>query len=135
MTRKVRFTIRNLFALLVLGAATFGLAACKPNPAPAPPPAFSYDDTHAAIAQFFGPYGPGVQGIAECIAGRESGWNPYAVNGQYRGVFQLGRNFQGTVNFYGGDFFDPYQNTQAARDSFVQRGNFSAFSTARGCGA
>lgn len=53
---------------------------------------------------------------AHCIASRESGYNPYAVNGQYRGVFQLGHNYDGTISVTNdGDVFNPYTNAMAAR--------------------
>ena len=124
---------RNVLAVAAL-LGTVVLVACQPAAPPPPPAPSGSSDLHAIISEVFVPYCAGVVAIADCIAGRESGWNPNATNGQYRGLFQLGANYNATIAFYGGNVFDPRTNAQVARDSYVQRGNFSAFSPAGSCG-
>lgn len=52
--------------------------------------------------------------VAQC----ESGKDPNAVNpnGHY-GLFQLAAHYRPTIDFYGGNVFDPWVNAQVARDS------------------
>jgi hypothetical protein len=108
-----------LLALVVLTAA-----ACGPKPAAGPPPVST-----AAISQAFSPYGPTVVAQATKIARCESGLVPTAGAGRYyQGLFQLGRHIV-AINNYGGNYLDPYQNAQAARDLYVTRGySWSAWS-------
>ena len=119
--------VLGLVAFLVL------LAACRP-PVDPPPPQWSYDDSHAAIAASFPE--PDLQAVAECIAGHESGWWPYSRNGQYRGIFQISeRNYAGTVSVTGDhNLENPYTNAAVARIILDARQNWSAWSTARACG-
>lgn len=120
---------RNLFALLALGAATF--AACTPAPQPFSG-AWSYDDSRIAVDQSFPE--PWLNGTAHCIVERESHYDPNARNGQYRGIFQLGANYDGTLSVTNdGNVWNPYTNAQAARAVLDARGNWSAWSTAGGC--
>ena len=87
------------------------LAGCAPAPEP--------DPSLAAIERHFGHLGDGVVEEAKAVAWCESKWDPNAVNGQYRGLFQLGRYYDSTIAFYGGDPYDPDTNAQAARDGYV----------------
>lgn len=114
------------------------LTACVPRPAsgPAlrpPPVCAKYPNNPAnlvvqtAILNAFGPYGQEVTDQAGRVACCESGWGPQATNGQHRGLFQLGHNYDHTIAFYGGNVFDPFTNAQVARDSWVTRGGWSAF--------
>lgn len=117
------------FVLLVLCAALL-LGACIP---PAPAPRFNHDDGWLAVEQSFADLGPGELAKAHCIASRESGYNPYAVNGQYRGVFQLGHNYDGTISVTNdGDVWNPYTNAMAARVAYDASG-WRPWSTAGGC--
>lgn len=91
-----------------------------------------------AVDQNFADLGPVVLAQAHCIAQRESGYNPYAVNGQYRGIFQLGAHYQGAIAAAAAglgrpaDFFDPYVNAAAAAHVWEQSG-WRPWSTAPGC--
>lgn len=101
------------------------LAACQPTPAPAP----GEDVVHAALAEAFPE--PDLQAKAHSIMHCESGHNVFAVNGQYRGLFQLGYNYNGTISVVGnGDVFDARTNALAARATYDFRGNWSAWSCA-----
>lgn len=101
------------------------LAGCHgPHAAPATPAS-----VRAAIHEAFddmGLYDKAVR-VAYC----ESRLDPNAVSsgGTYVGLFQLGSNYIPTVRFYNGtgDRKDPRGNALAARDSVVQRGDWSAF--------
>lgn len=101
-------------AIVILSVFVF--AACGPD---APPKS----DSEIAIEQAFGHLGPGVVQEAKNVAWCESKWNPNLVYGQYRGLFQLGYNYNATIDFYGGNVFDPYTNAQVARDSYVTNGH------------
>ena len=138
MTRRV---------LLLLAVAACFLAGCRP-PTPPPPPVSSCDDPGARNAQeqFYVDSAlpicaafpePNLHAIALCIAGLESGLFPGSYNprGGYRGVFNLGPNYDGTFSVTGdGDPFNPYTNAAVARIIYDSRGNWSAWSTARSCG-
>ena len=124
--------------LLAACALILTLGACAPAPGGGPtfrppPVCWKYPANPANVAvqlsiqQAFGPYGQAVVDQAGRVACCESGWGPQAVNGQYRGLFQLGYNYNGTIAFYGGAVFDPFTNTQVARDSWVTRGGWAAF--------
>lgn len=115
---------KSRLAILVL-VGGLALSACI---ADAPP---AGGDVHALINQYFGGEAP----TAECIAQHESGFNPNAVNGQYRGIFQLGSNYNGSIAATGsGNVFDPEVNVAVAKQIRDARGNWSAWSTARSCG-
>lgn len=122
---------------LLLASALLVLAACTLPPAP-PAPAYSVADGWAAIDQAFADYGPGVQGTFHCIAERESHHNPAAVNGQYRGILQLGAHYQGALDAAAAtlgrpsDWFDPYVNARAGRIIWEQSGT-RPWSTRGGC--
>lgn len=130
----------RLTRAVLAGVVLILLAGCGPRPAPGPatsppPVCWKYPNNSAnatvqqAILKAFGHLGQGVVNEAGRVACCESGWGPRAVNGQYRGLFQLGSNFNGTIAFYGGDVFNAYTNAQVARDSYIQRGHsWSAFS-------
>ena len=112
--RHTRLVI-SVVALIVL------TAACGPRvgsaPAPTPPPAVAM-----SINQAFGPFGSTVVAQATRVAKCESGWVATAGAGSYyQGVFQLGRHIVAIRN-YGGNFLDPWQNAQAARDLYISRG-------------
>jgi len=118
MKRKSRLAI----LMLVGGLA---LSACI---ADAPP---AGGDVHALIIQYFGLEAP----FADCIAGHESGFNPEARNGQYRGLFQLGSSYNGSIAATGsGNVYDPEVNIAVAKQIRDERGNWSAWSTASACG-
>jgi hypothetical protein len=74
----------------------------------------------AAIHAVFGPLGVADQAVR--VAACESGRNPGADSGTYKGLFQLGPHLAGTVDFYGGDWFDPMTNAQVARDLYLASG-------------
>jgi hypothetical protein len=111
-------------ATAVAGIAVLG-AACGFSPAPAPAPAPA-GNGEAAIREVFGPLG--VADKAVSVASCESGLNPMAgyPNATYKGLFQLGPSIV-AINAYGGDYFDAWQNAQAARDVYLSRGNWSAW--------
>lgn len=97
-------------------------AACRPAVAPAPPlPPRPCIDPHSSVDQAidcaFGSLGLARQDEAHRVAWCESRKNPAATNGQYRGLFQLGSNYDGTIAHYGGNPFDSWVNAQTARDS------------------
>ena len=107
----------------LLLVALFALAGCHGSA----PPRWTHADSERAIREVFAPYGPLLTQQAMNIARCESGLNAYAVNGQYRGLFQLGSNYDHTIRFYGGDVWNPWTSSKVARDSRIQRGNWSAF--------
>lgn len=119
---------------LVLGVAVAALvvvgAACRPGVDPvAPEAAYTSADTWAAIDATFAPYGGQVLWCAREIVWRESGGNPYAINGRYQGAWQMHSGFDGTIANYGAAYgflfpsrMDPYLATWAARDAFVAAG-------------
>ena len=86
--------------------------------APAPTPAVSGPE--AAIHAVFGPLGVADQAVR--VAACESGLNPGADSGTYKGLFQLGPHLAGTVDVYGGNWFDPMTNAQVARDLYLASG-------------
>ena len=100
--------------------------ACGPRLAP-PPPAAPIA-VQMVIQQAFGPYGQHVVNQAYAVSKCESGWVVTAGAGRYyQGLFQLGRHIV-AIRVYGGNFLDPWQNAQAARDLYVSRGrNWSAW--------
>ena len=105
---------RVLIAVLVLVVLT---AACGPRPSAGPPPAVSM-----SINQAFRPFGQGVVDQAFRVAKCESGWVATAGAGRYyQGLFQLGQHVV-AIRSYGGNFLDPWQNAQAARDLYITRG-------------
>jgi hypothetical protein len=108
---------RVVICVLALVAVT---AACGPRPSPPPPsipPAVAM-----SINQAFGPFGQTVVNQAFRVARCESGWVATAGAGSYyQGLFQLGRHIV-AINNYGGNFLDPWQNAQAARDLYYSRG-------------
>lgn len=130
----------TVLAVLLIGLA---ISACRPAPAPAPASSCDdpgarnaqeqfYADSAAAICAAFPE--PNLHAIALCIAGRESGLYPGALNGQYRGIFQLGSNYNGSLAVTGdGDPFNPYTNAAVARIVYDARGGWSAWSTSRSC--
>jgi hypothetical protein len=61
------------------------------------------------------------------ISGCESGHDPYAVLGQYQGLFQLGRYHRGFPEFRGVSPFNPYANAIHAA-MFIARNGESQWS-------
>lgn len=119
----MRFRLLVPCALLL---AALGAACLPPGPS-APPDARPCTETvsvDGAIDCAFAELGLQRQDEAHRVASCESGKNPYATNGQYRGLFQLGYAYNATIAFYGGDVFDPYTNAQAARDSVKNNGGW-----------
>lgn len=74
------------------------------------------------IALAFAEHGPDVQAQAVEVARCESGHDPGATNGQYLGLFQLGRYHYWRIDAYGGRWDDPLQNAQAAADLYAEQG-------------
>jgi hypothetical protein len=112
-------------ALVATGAGCkYEVFGATPRPSAAPAqvvaaaPAISGPE--AAIREVFGPLG--VADMAVSVAACESGLNPGADSGTYKGLFQLGPQLAGTVAFYGGDWFDPMTNSQVARDLYLASG-------------
>ena len=104
--------------------------ACTPQPAPGPefPP-----DVEAALVTAFPE--DGLHATARCIVRKESGGNRYATNGQYRGLAQLGSNYNGSISVTNdGDVFTALTNLLVARQIFDARGNWSAWAVAGACG-
>jgi hypothetical protein len=101
-------------------------AGCGFSTGPAPGP--SHEEL--VIHEVFGPLG--VADKALSIAWCESGMNAMAgfPNATYKGLFQLGPHLQGTVDAYGGQWFDARTNALAARDLYLSRGNWSAWTCA-----
>lgn len=68
-----------------------------------------------AIRKTFGPkYGAQAVRVARC----ESGINPHAVNGQYRGIFQMGASERATYGHGAG----AWRQAKAARRYFIASG-------------
>ena len=138
---------RRSWAILAALAVLLTLSACVPRPAAGPaatlptacwkfPANPANTEVAGAIYEAFAHLGQAVVDKAGRVACCESGWGPQAVNGQYRGLFQLGSGFDGTIRFYSvkrfGTLvafapFDAWVSAQAARDSYVTRGGWSAF--------
>lgn len=103
------------------------VAACRPAAPPAPP--VGEDVVHAALATAFPE--PDLQAKAHSIMHCESGHNANAVNGQYRGLFQHGYNYNGTISVTNdGNIFTPLTSALVARATYNARGNWSAWSCA-----
>jgi hypothetical protein len=107
-----------LTALAIAGVT----AACGIDPGPPPPPSAE----ESIIHEVFGPLGVGAKAVS--VARCESGLNPMAgwPNATYKGLFQLGPHIV-AIHAYGGNWFDARQNTLAARDLYLSRGNWSAW--------
>lgn len=92
-------------------------AAPEPEPAaevPAPPAPTGGGSVEDAIATYFGDIYDSAIGVAQC----ESGLDPYATNGQFRGLFQIGAMHQGLAAELGyswDQMYDPYVNSHVAR--------------------
>lgn len=116
---------RKMMAAIVVFVGL--LAACTPTAAPAPPA--SEDEVHAALATAFPE--PDLQAKAHSIMHCESGHNVNAVNGQYRGLFQHGYNYNGTISVTNdGNIFNALTSALVARATYNARGNWSAWSCA-----
>ena len=102
------------------GFAPTPQAAARPEAAAA-----AASSPEAIIRQVFGPLG--VADKAVSVAACESGLNPGADSGTYKGLFQLGPHLVGTVDAYGGDWFDPMTNAQVARDLYLSHGGWSSW--------
>lgn len=98
-----------------------------------------------AILQAFARHGQAAVNKAGSEACCESGWGPQAQNGQYLGLFQTGSYHYETIKFwsrqrfgiyaqgaYAFAWFDPWVNAHTAQSSYVDRGNFSAFTCEAG---
>ncbi len=117
---------RTLALALSALAIAVTAAGCGFGSGPAPAP--SHEEL--VIHEVFGPLG--VADKALSIAWCESGMNALAgyPNATYKGLFQLGPHLQGTVDAYGGQWFDARTNALAARDLYLSRGNWSAWTCA-----
>lgn len=119
----VRRKVSAVAAVVFLG---FGLSACLPG-AP-PPPQYTHADGWAAVDQAFADHGPLVVAQAHNVAACESNHWPYARNGQYDGIFQLGDHYLGALTAAAQtlgrpvDWHDPYVNARAARIVWEQSG-------------
>jgi hypothetical protein len=100
---------------------TSGTAGTSGSSAPAATAASAPSGSpEAAIREVFGPLGVADKAVQVAIC--ESGLNPAADSGTYKGLFQLGPHLAGTVAFYGGNWFDPLTNAQVARDLYLGSG-------------
>ena len=111
-------------ALSALAIAVTAAGCIGSGPAPAP----SHEEL--VIHEVFDPLG--VADKALSIAWCESGMNALAgfPDATYKGLFQLGPHLQGTVDAYGGQWFDARTNALVARDLYLSRGNWSAWTCA-----
>lgn len=92
----------------------------EPEPAPEPPPA-PQGDIEQMIYDVFGDAGARAVQVARC----ESGLNPRAVNGQYRGLFQLGNYHVGRAEAMGyswDQMFEAYPNIVVAHNLYAEQG-------------
>jgi hypothetical protein len=128
-SRRLPRPVRIAAAAAVLAAVGAGckydVLGSTPRPSAAPArtasaPAPAPSGPEAAIHAVFGPLGVADQAVR--VAACESGLNPGADSGTYKGLFQLGPHLAGTVAFYGGDWFDPMTNAQVARDLYLASG-------------
>jgi hypothetical protein len=112
-----------LAAAAVVVAALASACVYDPGPSPTSGPApapTGISPEEAVIREVFGPLGAAEKAVSVAIC--ESGMNPGADSGTYKGLFQLGPHLEGTVAFYGGNWFDPLTNAQVARDLYLQSG-------------
>ena len=83
---------------------------------------FRKADTQKAIAKYKGSKITGTNldlgGFLDNIARVESGYNPKAENGQYKGAFQLGKSFYGSSPNVA---FNPYKAAKIAANFFMNR--------------
>ena len=63
----------------------------SPSPTPIPQPLFTQEQIHSFMERFAGQYGVDVN-VLRHIAVCESGFNQYAINGPYAGLFQFGKS-------------------------------------------
>jgi hypothetical protein len=136
----------GVLTILVACLALLAGACQRPGAAPvyagpaveASPPAgpingvsWSYEDTRAAIRWYFGPHGQHAVDCADGYTNRESGQWPYSTNGDHYGTWQEHNGFLGSIKAVAAslgrwpDWFDPWQNTGAARMAFDQHGGFT----------
>lgn len=110
-------------ALVLMGLVV--LAGCHPDSITPAAPDFPAQNA-AIIHAVFDPLGQGDKAVR--VASCESGLNHNALSsgGTYAGLFQIGRHVV-AIHAYGGNRLDPWANAYAARDLFVQRGNWSAW--------
>lgn len=135
------------FRILVVVAVILAVgAACKPRPSPAPattlpPVCWKTPDRPAlperqAVLEAFARHGQGAVDHAGQEACCESSYGPFARNGQFLGMFQNGRDSYGTMMFWSEKFgyprgwmawYDARVSAHTAQSSYVQRGDFSAY--------
>lgn len=124
--------MKKRLALLVLPIAIL-ISACGPRviagpPPPAAPRPWTYSHTYDAVNIYFGQFGPHIVDCANRILDRESNHWPYSDNGTHHGTWQLHNGFwnsiQGSAAARGEvpDWYNPYQNTNAAGIAFVTHG-------------
>lgn len=121
-TRRRRRTLALAVSAVAIAVTAAGCGFGGPAPAP------SHEEL--VIHEVFDPLG--VADKALSIAWCESGMNALAgfPNATYKGLFQLGPHLQGSVDAYGGQWFDAKTNALVARDLYLSRGNWSAWSCA-----
>jgi hypothetical protein len=98
-------------------------------PSPPPAPAAAPGTVEAIITAEFGPVAPEAIRVARC----ESGLNPNARNGQFRGLYQIGAMHAAQWEAVtGADFWstwmDPTLNARFARWLYGQSGSWAAWS-------
>jgi hypothetical protein len=89
--------------------------------------ALIFSPAHQAVRSVFAPDGPAVQRQAVRVAGCESAGDPsgrvlrpYATNGQYLGLFQLGAWARG--RYLRGPWYSAWANARAARRLWIANG-------------
>ena len=108
--------------LALVAFIAIGAAACVPRPASAPSGscfevACAADAIHLAFPE------PGLYEQALAVARCESGHRPWAENGQYKGLFQMGSNYYGTLAAVNdGRWENGVTNALAARVAFDASG-------------
>ena len=120
-----------LVAVIAVASAGCKYSVFAPSPQAAAPQAVAVaaSSPEGIIRQVFGPLGVADQAVG--VAACESGLNPGADSGTYKGLFQLGPHLAGSVDAYGGDWFDPMTNTLVARDLYVSHGGWSSWGACR----
>lgn len=107
--------LKLVFAIVSLSLV---VAACGPWPdEPAPP---DMTVVEHAIQMHFSPYGDHVVREALNVAWCESTHNPNLTNGQYLGLFQMGKYHY--WRFEGNPWNDPYVNARAAGGLYAEQG-------------
>lgn len=130
MIRLVPIVISLVLWVVIFFAAAELAKANTPPPPPPVPVGVRYPNTwylvHKLVYHVFAPkYGRRVAHGMMVIAKCESGFNPHATNGQYRGIFQLSRSIRARMRELTGWHTIGYnirQNVYGARYVYAGRG-------------